>query len=227
MPVEERHVGFVIGSKGSTVKMIKKKTGAWIQIQQGTRGGTVAPYFEIKGQTQRQVDEAIRWISELCEEAQNRLDGISTNITKQVPPKPSLYESAFPALGKAAMDEPEYYDEDYEQMMRDIQETMPEWYQEQALPGVPAWTDEEMDANTSFLEEMEENSLMMDDLEVFLDHIDRGEEGQEMNPYFIPQPFAAPMSVHPYVVHYPGVYYDPSSPCGGVYGSPFPPVPIA
>ena len=97
-PVFGRHVGFMIGSKGITINMIKSKSGAWVQIRKPDAEHQ-EHWFEISGE-QTQVDEATRLLREIRDEAMAREKGTSTHAPRQsapikkVPSCPNVWDSA-------------------------------------------------------------------------------------------------------------------------------------
>ena len=84
-------VGFVIGAKGGTVNLIKRNTGAWVQINKGVS----PPSFHVRG-FPHQVQEAVKWIQTIVAEA----------ATRGPPPAhhhqpPTTHASAWPNLSAA------------------------------------------------------------------------------------------------------------------------------
>ena len=67
VPVPNDSVGFIIGAKGKTVNLIKRNTGAWVQVQ--TNGSKSS--FLVRG-FPHQVQEAVSWINTIVEEAGHR-----------------------------------------------------------------------------------------------------------------------------------------------------------
>ena len=99
-PVEARHVGFMIGSKGITINMIKNKSGAWVQIRKPDAEHE-KHWFEIVGDCEQLV-EAGRLLKEIRDEAFARENGTSTHAPrhlsrvprKAAPARPSVWDSA-------------------------------------------------------------------------------------------------------------------------------------
>lgn len=85
VPVPNDSVGFIIGAKGKTVNLIKRNTGAWVQVQKNGSGSS----FLVRG-FPHQVQEAVNWIHTIVEEAGHR----------GPPPAPEVQfkESDFPSL---------------------------------------------------------------------------------------------------------------------------------
>jgi len=74
-PINERHVGFVIGKKGTTIKMIKHKSGAYVQIRKPEPAqGRKLPYFEVIGSV-GQCQRAMELLSQISNEAVHRENG--------------------------------------------------------------------------------------------------------------------------------------------------------
>jgi hypothetical protein len=63
-------VGFIIGNRGKTVNLIKKNTGAWVQIRTEL-DSRMPPSFQVRG-FPHQVDEAVKWINTIVDEAESR-----------------------------------------------------------------------------------------------------------------------------------------------------------
>ena len=103
-PVFQKHVSFVIGRGGKTIKFINHKSGAHAEIRQPDADHE-HPWFYIKGMPE-QVTEAQRLIWEIRTEAENRENGGVSSYA----PMPSMavvapedhamnsYEEDFPAL---------------------------------------------------------------------------------------------------------------------------------
>ena len=89
VPVPNDSVGFIIGAKGKTVNLIKRNTGAWVQVQ--TNGSKSS--FLVRG-FPHQVQEAVSWINTIVEEAGHR----------GPPPAPEVQfkESDFPPISDSA-----------------------------------------------------------------------------------------------------------------------------
>ena len=88
VPVPDDAVGFIIGAKGKTVNLIKRNTGAWVQVQKNGSGSS----FMVRG-FPHQVQEAVNWIHTIVEEAGHR----------GPPPAPVQFkESDFPSLSGSA-----------------------------------------------------------------------------------------------------------------------------
>lgn len=84
-------VGFIIGSKGATVNLIKRNTGAWVQVNKGAS----PPSFHVRG-FPHQVDEAVKWIQTIVSEAASR----GPPPAHQHQP-PAMNTSAWPSLSTA------------------------------------------------------------------------------------------------------------------------------
>lgn len=79
-------VGFIIGTKGATVNLIKRNTGAWVQIEKGVS----PPRFTVRG-FPHQVEEACKWIKTIVDES----------VVRGPPPAPSVpihQPSEWPAM---------------------------------------------------------------------------------------------------------------------------------
>ena len=89
VPVPNDSVGFIIGAKGKTVNLIKRNTGAWVQVQKNGSGSS----FLVRG-FPHQVREAVNWINTIVEEAGHR----------GPPPAPEVQfkETDFPSLPGSA-----------------------------------------------------------------------------------------------------------------------------
>jgi len=89
-PINDRHVGFVIGKKGSTIKMIKHKSGAYVQIRQADPAkGLKLPYFEVIG-SEGQCQRAEELLTQIANEAAHREQGGAPTLGRrpayQAPP---------------------------------------------------------------------------------------------------------------------------------------------
>ena len=74
-PINDRHVGFVIGKKGATIKMIKHKSGAYVQIRKPEPAeGRNLPYFEVIG-SGGQCQRAMELLCQISNEAVHRENG--------------------------------------------------------------------------------------------------------------------------------------------------------
>ena len=77
--VHPDHVGFVIGSKGATVKKIANDTKCWIRIQEPNQFSNF-PWFLVKGDLEANVCEAYHRIFTIANEAERRLPRLSANF---------------------------------------------------------------------------------------------------------------------------------------------------
>ena len=79
--VHPDHVGFVIGSKGATVKKIANDTKCWIRIQEPNQFSNF-PWFLVKGDLESNVCEAYHRLQTIANEAEKRLPRINnyTNV---------------------------------------------------------------------------------------------------------------------------------------------------
>ncbi len=93
-------IGFIIGSKGSTINNIKSTSQAHVQIYKpvsmGGCGEGTKPYFLIQAHTQESLDYAWQQIESIAQESYNRRHGIfhqSCPLEKRVIPipKPQLH----------------------------------------------------------------------------------------------------------------------------------------
>ena len=74
-PINDRHVGFVIGKQGTTIKMIKHKSGAYVQIRKPDPAqGRNLPYFEVIG-SGGQCQRAMELLCQIANEAFHRENG--------------------------------------------------------------------------------------------------------------------------------------------------------
>ena len=101
-PIHKRHTGFIIGSKGATVKMVRHKTGARVQIDQSPEAKNNPDFdrFYVTG-TNNQINEAFRMLREIRDEAFQREMGVSQNApAKQVPKAPTIWTNVEKNLPK-------------------------------------------------------------------------------------------------------------------------------
>ena len=81
--VHPDHVGFVIGSKGATVKKIANDTKCWIRIQEPNQFSNF-PWFLVKGDLEANVCEAYHRLQTIANEAEKRLPRFQQN-TSEIP----------------------------------------------------------------------------------------------------------------------------------------------
>ena len=100
-PINSRHIGFVIGKGGATIKMIKHKSGAYVQIRQADPAkGLKLPYFEVIG-SEGQCKRAEELLTQIANEAAHREQGgAPTPGRKTIHQRlPVMYSNTeFPAL---------------------------------------------------------------------------------------------------------------------------------
>lgn len=89
-PINARHIGFVIGKGGATIKMIKHKSGAYVQIRQADPAkGLKLPYFEVIG-SEGQCQRAEELLTQIANEAAHREQGGAPTLGRrpayQAPP---------------------------------------------------------------------------------------------------------------------------------------------
>ena len=71
--VHHDHTGFVIGSRGATVKQIGRSSRTWVHVMPGNEFSSGHPWFIIKGKNLESVSTAHHYITTIAMEAQNRL----------------------------------------------------------------------------------------------------------------------------------------------------------
>jgi hypothetical protein len=71
--VHHDHTGFVIGSRGATVKQIGRSSHTWVHVMPGNEFSRGHPWFIIKGANLESVSTAHHYITTIAMEAQNRL----------------------------------------------------------------------------------------------------------------------------------------------------------
>ena len=100
-PINARHIGFVIGKGGATIKMIKHKSGAYVQIRQADPAkGLKLPYFEVIG-SEGQCKRAEELLTQIANEAAHREQGGAPTPGRRSvnQPIPMVYSTTeFPAL---------------------------------------------------------------------------------------------------------------------------------
>jgi len=92
--VHPDHVGFVIGSKGATIKKISRDCKCFIKIQDPNKFSGGFPWFIIKGSTEANVCEAMHRLRTIANEADRRLPRManmtpSQSFAQAPPPAPS------------------------------------------------------------------------------------------------------------------------------------------
>lgn len=86
--VHPNHVGFVIGSKGATVKKIATDCKCYIKIQDGNSFSGGFPWFIIKGSTEANVCEAHHRLRTIANEAERRMPRLTQQTTVGSTPRP-------------------------------------------------------------------------------------------------------------------------------------------
>ena len=84
--VHRDHVGFVIGSKGSTVNKIASDCKCYIKIQDPNQFSNGMPWFIIKGSAEANVCEAFHRIRTIANEAERRMPRL--NVPDSLKPRP-------------------------------------------------------------------------------------------------------------------------------------------
>ena len=97
--VHPDHVGFVIGSKGATIKKISKDCKCFIKIQDPNTFSDGFPWFLIKGTTSANICEASHRLRTIANEADRRLPRMaqfrSSQSFEQAPPPAPSQEKQF------------------------------------------------------------------------------------------------------------------------------------
>lgn len=101
--VHPDHVGFVIGSKGATIKKISRDCKCFIKIQDPNSFSGGLPWFLIKGSTQENICEAMHRLRTIANEADRRLPRMAnlrssqsfTLVQSQDPPSAPPPEKKF------------------------------------------------------------------------------------------------------------------------------------
>ena len=83
--VHPDHVGFVIGSRGATVKKIATDCKCYVKIQEANPFSNGFPWFIIKGSTDVDVCEAYHRLRTIANEAEHRLPRLNVEETKARP----------------------------------------------------------------------------------------------------------------------------------------------
>ena len=86
--VHHDHVGFVIGSKGATVKKIATDCKCYIKIQDPNSLSRGFPWFIIKGSTEANVCEAYHRLRTIANEAEQRMPRLTPQTTDGPTPRP-------------------------------------------------------------------------------------------------------------------------------------------
>lgn len=81
--VHPDHVGFVIGSKGATIKKISRDCKCFIKIQDPNKFSGGFPWFLIKGSTEANVCEAMHRLRTIANEADRRLPRMANMMPSQ------------------------------------------------------------------------------------------------------------------------------------------------
>lgn len=91
IPVDSGVVGFIVGTKGATINMIKSQTGAHVQIRQPNPDeGRPWPWVHIRG-FPHQVSAAADWVQTIVDEGHTRSGTQATTGTAMrsvMPPQP-------------------------------------------------------------------------------------------------------------------------------------------
>lgn len=86
--VHPDHVGFVIGSKGATVKKIANDCKCYIKIQDPNAFSGGFPWFIIKGSTEANVCEAYHRLRTIANEAERRMPRLPRETAHGPTPRP-------------------------------------------------------------------------------------------------------------------------------------------
>jgi hypothetical protein len=88
--VHPDHVGFVIGSQGSTIKKIAVDCKCYVKIQDANMFSKGFPWFIIKGSTPVDVCEAFHRLQTIANEAERRLPRINVTDSPNARPRVNL-----------------------------------------------------------------------------------------------------------------------------------------